>query len=375
MQGRIGVNTGEVVTGTEERLATGDAVNVAARLEQAAAAGEILIGEATLDLVRGAVEVEAGRAARAEGQDRAGARRSGSSRSARRRSAPRVALRRPRARARAAPRGVGARARTEQRCELVTVVGDAGVGKSRLVAEALAVDRRAGRRAAAASPTARGSPTGRSSRCSSSSTRSRPIRPRRRRSARCSARPSRHVRGGDRLGVPQAARGAGAARRRLRRHPVGRGDVPRPRRGRGPALAGAPLLLVCLARPELLERRPHGRSTLRLEPLPADAVDELIGDECPRSCATRIAAAAGGNPLFVTEMLAMAAATASRRASRRRCARCSPPGSTSSTPPERRGARARRRRGRDLPPRRRPGARPGASRRSRRASPRSSAVS
>src|SRR5206468_3025346 len=33
---RIGINTGEVVTGTEERLATGDAVNVAARLEQAA---------------------------------------------------------------------------------------------------------------------------------------------------------------------------------------------------------------------------------------------------------------------------------------------------------------------------------------------------
>src|SRR5512134_3355206 len=30
---RIGVNTGEVVTGTEERIATGDAVNVAARLE------------------------------------------------------------------------------------------------------------------------------------------------------------------------------------------------------------------------------------------------------------------------------------------------------------------------------------------------------
>src|SRR5918911_871331 len=36
IQARIGVNTGEVVTGTEERLATGDAVNVAARLEQAA---------------------------------------------------------------------------------------------------------------------------------------------------------------------------------------------------------------------------------------------------------------------------------------------------------------------------------------------------
>jgi len=36
IQGRIGVTTGEVVTGTEERLATGDAVNIAARLEQAA---------------------------------------------------------------------------------------------------------------------------------------------------------------------------------------------------------------------------------------------------------------------------------------------------------------------------------------------------
>ena len=58
IQGRIGVNTGEVVTGTEERLATGDAVNVAARLEQAAQPGEILIGDETLRLVRDAVEVE-----------------------------------------------------------------------------------------------------------------------------------------------------------------------------------------------------------------------------------------------------------------------------------------------------------------------------
>ena len=56
---RIGVNTGEVVTGTEERLATGDAVNVAARLEQAAQPGEILIGAETRALVRDAVVVEA----------------------------------------------------------------------------------------------------------------------------------------------------------------------------------------------------------------------------------------------------------------------------------------------------------------------------
>ena len=58
IEGRIGVTTGEVVTGTEERLATGDAVNVAARLEQAAQPGEILIGEQTRRLARGAIEVE-----------------------------------------------------------------------------------------------------------------------------------------------------------------------------------------------------------------------------------------------------------------------------------------------------------------------------
>ncbi len=56
---RMGVNTGQVVTGTEERLATGDAVNVAARLEQAAAPGEIVIGPETWRLVRDAVAVEA----------------------------------------------------------------------------------------------------------------------------------------------------------------------------------------------------------------------------------------------------------------------------------------------------------------------------
>ena len=58
LQLRTGVNTGEVVAGTEERLATGDAVNVAARLEQAAQPGEILIGEQTRRLARDAIEVE-----------------------------------------------------------------------------------------------------------------------------------------------------------------------------------------------------------------------------------------------------------------------------------------------------------------------------
>ena len=59
LEARIGVNTGEVVVGGEsETLVTGDAVNVAARLEQAAASGEILIGAETRALVRDAVRVE-----------------------------------------------------------------------------------------------------------------------------------------------------------------------------------------------------------------------------------------------------------------------------------------------------------------------------
>jgi class 3 adenylate cyclase/tetratricopeptide (TPR) repeat protein len=55
---RIGVNTGEVVAGSGETLVTGDAVNVAARLEQAARAGEVLIGAGTEPLVRDAVRTE-----------------------------------------------------------------------------------------------------------------------------------------------------------------------------------------------------------------------------------------------------------------------------------------------------------------------------
>ena len=58
---RTGVNTGEVVSGdmtTGQRLVTGDTVNVAARLEQAAPELEVLIGEPTYRLVRDAVEVE-----------------------------------------------------------------------------------------------------------------------------------------------------------------------------------------------------------------------------------------------------------------------------------------------------------------------------
>src|ERR671914_2488631 len=61
LKARIGVNTGEVIAGDPSAghgFVSGDAVNVAARLEQAAPPGEVLIGEPTYRLVRDAVKVE-----------------------------------------------------------------------------------------------------------------------------------------------------------------------------------------------------------------------------------------------------------------------------------------------------------------------------
>ena len=58
LEGRIGISTGEVVTGTAERLATGDALNVASRLQHAAQPGEVLIAEATQLLAGDAVDWE-----------------------------------------------------------------------------------------------------------------------------------------------------------------------------------------------------------------------------------------------------------------------------------------------------------------------------
>ena len=68
---RTGVNTGEVIVGdtaADQKLATGDAVNVAARLEQAAQAGEVLLGQATYRLVGDAVVVEPVPAVEAKGK-------------------------------------------------------------------------------------------------------------------------------------------------------------------------------------------------------------------------------------------------------------------------------------------------------------------
>ena len=139
VEGRIGVTTGEVVTGTEERLATGDAVNVAARLEQAAQPGEILIGEETLRLTRAAVEVEEVEPLQLKGKSEPVVAHRlvsirGEERFSRRLDAPMVG----REREQRLLTSVWERVVSEGACQLFTILGPAGVGKSRLAAEFLA---------------------------------------------------------------------------------------------------------------------------------------------------------------------------------------------------------------------------------------------
>ena len=133
---RIGVNTGEVVAGSGERtIATGDAVNIAARLEQAASPGEILLGEATFALVRDAVIVEPIDALHAKGKtDPVPAFRlievtQGAAGFARHLDAPMVG----RERELALLRGAFERTVSDQACQLFTILGVGGVGKSRLM--------------------------------------------------------------------------------------------------------------------------------------------------------------------------------------------------------------------------------------------------
>ena len=139
IHGRIGVMTGEVVTGTEERLATGDALNVAARLEQAAQPGEILIGEETLRLTRHAVEVEAIAPLSLKGKTEPVATYRlvsvhGEEGFARHADTPMVGRETELRRLRDAyDQAVG-----DGSCQLFTILGPAGVGKSRLTAEFLA---------------------------------------------------------------------------------------------------------------------------------------------------------------------------------------------------------------------------------------------
>jgi predicted ATPase/class 3 adenylate cyclase len=139
---RIGINTGAVVAGdatTHQSLATGDVVNTAERLEAAAPAGGVLAGAETYRLVRHAVTAEQVAPLTMKGKTdpapawqvtgvdpMAGA-------VARHMDSPMVG----RDRQLRILTGVAERSRDERTPQLVTILGLAGVGKSRLVHEFL----------------------------------------------------------------------------------------------------------------------------------------------------------------------------------------------------------------------------------------------
>jgi class 3 adenylate cyclase/tetratricopeptide (TPR) repeat protein len=335
---RIGINTGEVVTGdpvTGATVVTGDTVNLAKRLETAAAPGEILIGAATYPLVKDAVKVSPLERFSVKGkrepvspfrlQD-VDATAPGVTRQL---DAPlvdrEVELTLLHAAADASER--------EPPCRLLTVVGPAGIGKSRLVAELL----------------------------DQLGARFRPLR------GRClpygeaiTFWPVRGIvdeaGGEEALAALLAGVDAGLRITELIRTAVGLAtgaaaaeetfwairrfleELARERplvvcfddvHWASPMLldlieylAGwmreAPVLLLVLARPELLEVRPTwatpraNATVLALEPL-SDAESDLLlarladGVELPAATRERIVGVAEGNPLFVEQLVAMAA--------------------------------------------------------------------
>src|SRR6478736_4303604 len=140
LQNRTGVNTGEVVSGDPaagQRLVTGDAVNIAARLEQAAGTDEVLIGPLTRDLVEAVVDLEPVEPLSLKGKSEPmpafrllGVRAAGAVRTA---ASPLVG----RAEELATLRAELDAAAASGSARLVKIVAAAGTGKSRLVSEFL----------------------------------------------------------------------------------------------------------------------------------------------------------------------------------------------------------------------------------------------
>ncbi len=313
---RIGINTGEVVTGTDERLATGDAVNVAARLEQAAGPGQVLLGETTVERVGDAVTAERIPDLDLKGKSDpvpAWELREVSAEETRRLSAAPMVGRELELQA---LRDAFAEALDSRSCRLVTVVGAAGVGKSRLVAEFLGgLD---GARVVLGRCVAYGD--GITYRPVAEVVRQ--LRPLETliSDQRVLAALSGLVADDEASSTEEIAWAvrklleAAAAERPLVCvfDDVNWGeDTFLDLVEQVAALArGAPLLVVCMARPDLLDHRPGWGGLVRLEPLSDDESDLLIaellgGAGLDESLRERIRGAAEGNPLFVEEMIAM----------------------------------------------------------------------
>ncbi len=342
---RTGLNTGEVVAGDPaegQAFATGEAVALAQRLESVAKPGEILIGEPTYRLVRDAVLVEPvkslvlkGRAEPVHAWRLLGV-VTGAPAFARRLDSPLVA----RERELALLNHAYLRAVDERACHLFTILGAAGVGKSRLVNELVSrLDGEAQVLIGRCAPYGEGItfwPLTEMIRQAASIT---PILP----ASEARERLGRLV-GGEseaELVVEPLAAATGlsegeptneeifwAVRKLLetiaREQPVVAvfDDV----QWAEPTFLDliehisnwtrhAPVLLICLARPELLDERPTwgggkpNATSILLEPLDDVAVKLLIenrlGGEIDSSVFRSLRDAGEGNPLFVEELLAM----------------------------------------------------------------------
>jgi class 3 adenylate cyclase len=302
---RIGINTGEVVTGdpsTGHGFVSGDAVAVGKRLEQAAAPGEIVLGESTHRLVEHAVrstqldplalkgKADEATAFRLESVDTA------ATAIPRRDDTPLVGQQSELERLRAA---YGEAVSSGVR--LMTIVGDSGIGKSRLARELLrSVEGEAAVVVANCPPYGEGTTFS-------------PIR-----------EAFRHA-GRDESVLEASSYEVFAATRSLFEELAGArplvvvfDDVHWAEETLldliehlAVRLGTARVLILCLARPELAERRPQWisqpESTLTLAALSElDAEDLLAALDAPAAVRARIAELAEGNPLFIEQLAAFA---------------------------------------------------------------------
>ncbi|HYT80224.1 MAG TPA: adenylate/guanylate cyclase domain-containing protein [Actinomycetota bacterium] len=343
IQARIGVNTGEVLASdpaSGQSFVSGDAVNVAARLEQAAEPGEILLGESTYRLVRAAVIAEPLEPLSVKGKaEPLSAYRllvveTGAEILPRRFDSPLVG----RTKELAAIRDTFEEAVTGSACRLVTVIGHAGVGKSRLTHEAVAsLGARARVLRGRCLPYGEGItfwPVAEALREATGLDEATSAEEAEAKIAAVLPTGQDRVLVVDRLAAILGVGGAAGPIQEsfwaIRKSFEGLAaekplvlvfdDI----QWAEPTFldlvqylatfaSGHPMLLLCLARPELLETRSDWGDTgavIRLEPLRSEESERLVGNllgewSGPEDVGRQIVDGAGGNPLFIEEMLRM----------------------------------------------------------------------
>jgi class 3 adenylate cyclase/tetratricopeptide (TPR) repeat protein len=302
---RIGINTGEVVTGdpsTGHGFVSGDAVAVGKRLEQAAAPGEIVLGESTYRLVAHAVRATQLEPLRLKGKAEEAI-------AFRLESVDPAATAIPR---RDDTRFVGQekelerlhseyRQATSSGVRLVTIVGESGIGKSRLARELLRwLEGQASVVVASCPPYGEGTTFS-------------PIREAFRQAGR-----DESVLEGSSYEVFAATRSLFEELSSKQPLVAVFDDVHWAEETLldliehlSVRLTAAPVLLLCLTRPELAERRPHWlarpEATLTLEALSDLHTHGLLDAlDAPAAIRERIAELAEGNPLFIEQLAAFA---------------------------------------------------------------------